>query len=222
MSREIALIVAYLPSILWGFFTTCWLTVVVLAIATPVGLLLALLRGTRLGVIAAIYVNFVRAMPALIILYFSFYALPRFGLTFSPIEAALFGLTAVAAAYLSEDIRGGLQAVDRGQLQAAAALAMPFGRTIRRVIIPQAIPIIVPNYVTSAMLTVQGTSLASLVAVSELSASTSRAISITQDAFGFLFLAMGLYLLINLAGRLLQIAFERRVAAAWHIARRGR
>ena len=71
---------------------------VVLAIATPIGLGLALLRGTRFGIIAATYVNFVRAMPALIILYFSFYALPRFGLTFTPIQAALFGLTAVAAA----------------------------------------------------------------------------------------------------------------------------
>ena len=179
-------------------------------------MLLALIRGTRFGILAAAYVNFVRAMPALILLYFSFYALPRLGLTFSPIQAALFGLTAVSAAYLSEDIRGGIQAIDRGQYQAAAALALPFLHVIRRIIIPQAIPIIMPNYVTSAMLAVQGTSLASLVAVTELSAATSRAISITQDAFGFLFLAMGLYLLINAACRILQIFFERRVGAAWH------
>jgi len=222
MSRELDLIAQYLPQIWQGFLTTLWMTAAIIAMATPIALLLALARGTRFGFIVAIYVNFVRAMPALIILYFTFYALPRFGLVLSPIKAALIGLTGVAVAYLSEDIRGGLQAVNKGQRQAAAALGLPFWRFARRILIPQAIPMIMPNYMTSVMLTVQGTSLASLVAVTELSAATSRAVSITQDAFGFLFLGAALYLVVNAACRFCQMLFERRTAARWHLVRTGR
>jgi His/Glu/Gln/Arg/opine family amino acid ABC transporter permease subunit len=209
------MLVEYLPSIWQGFWTTIWLTLAILFLSTPIALLLALARGTRYGLVVAVYVNFIRAMPALILLYFTFYALPRFGLTLSPVQAALIGLTAVSAAYLSEDIRGGLQAVPEGQILAGAALGLPFWWFVRRILLPQAIPIILPNYVTSAMLTVQGTSLASLVAVTELSAATYRAISITQDAFGFLLISATLYLALNALCRLFQVYVQRRTSV-WH------
>jgi His/Glu/Gln/Arg/opine family amino acid ABC transporter permease subunit len=211
----------YMPSIWQGFWTTVWLTVAILFLSTPIALLLALARGTRFGFAVALYVNFIRAMPALILLYFTFYALPRFGLTLSPVQAALIGLTAVSAAYLSEDIRGGLQAIPEGQILAGAALGLPFWWFVRRILLPQAIPIILPNYVTSAMLAVQGTSLASLVAVTELSGATYRAISITQDAFGFLLVSAALYLSLNALCRLFQV-YVRKRTNVWHSSAIGR
>jgi His/Glu/Gln/Arg/opine family amino acid ABC transporter permease subunit len=215
MSRQIALIVSYLPGILEGFITTVWLTVVILAVSTPLALLLALASKTRLRFIVSLYVNFIRAMPALILLYFAFYALPQFGMSLTPDQAALIGLTAVSTAYLSEDFRGGFQSINSGQYEAAAALGLPFWRVVRRITILQAVPAIMPNYITSMMLTVQGTSLASLVAVTELSAATSRAISLTQDAFGFLIVAAILYLALNAVARFGQLMFQQRAAAAW-------
>ncbi|RVA16393.1 hypothetical protein EN935_37545, partial [Mesorhizobium sp. M7D.F.Ca.US.004.03.1.1] len=114
MERELALIAQYLPSIVHGLFMTLLLTVLILGTATPLALLIVLVRSTRFEVIVTAYVTFIRAMPALIIIYISFYALPQFGIRLTPFEASYYGLTAVSAAYISEDIRGGFNSIERG------------------------------------------------------------------------------------------------------------
>lgn len=210
MERELALISQYLPSIVHGLLMTLLLTLLILGTATPLALLIVLVRSTRFEVIVTAYVTFIRAMPALIIIYISFYALPQFGIRLTPFEASYYGLTAVSAAYISEDIRGGFNSIDRGQYLAATALGLPYWRVLRRITIPQALPAIAPNYITSAILTVQGTSLASLVAVTELSAATARAVAISQDAFVLLGISAGLYLAISGLCAILQQWISRR------------
>ena len=197
MDRSFNLLIEYMPSLLAGLCNTLLLACMILITATPLALAVALIRQTRFGWIAAIYVNFIRLMPALILLYICFFVLPRFGIRLSPYEAAYYGLLAVAVAYLSEDMRGALKSVPHGQIAAANALALPPGRILRRVILPQAIPVAIPNFTTSAILAVQGTAIASLVAVNELSAATSRAVSLTQQAFVFLIFSAIAYLVIN-------------------------
>jgi His/Glu/Gln/Arg/opine family amino acid ABC transporter permease subunit len=211
---DTSILAQYAPDLLHGFAMTIVLSATILALATPLALALALMRESRvraLSLPAAVYVNIFRLMPALLVLFFAFYALPQLGLRLSPFAAAIAGLTAVSTAYLSEDIRGSIAAVDPGQYRAAKALGLGYGHTIGRIILPQALPIVIGPYVTRAILIVKSTAMASLVAVSELTGEAVRATSITYMPFDFLLIAGALYLLLNGVLALLQSWAERRV-----------
>lgn len=204
----------YLPNLIEGFRITVYLSALTLAAATPIALAIALLReyGPRpVGILLTVLVNLVRMLPALIVLYFIFYGGPQLGLRMSPLTAAAVGLVAMGAAYMSEDIRGGISAVDRGQLSAARALGLPMGHTLRRIVIPQALPLIVPPYMTRAIIMVKGTSLASMISVGDLTAEAARASSITYQPFVFLLLAGALYLVINGFLVIVQALVERHL-----------
>jgi His/Glu/Gln/Arg/opine family amino acid ABC transporter permease subunit len=208
---DLKLVAAYWPQIWQGFLVTIWLSLVVLALGTPIAFLLALARQARsrwLFLPAAVYVNAFRALPALLVLFFAFYGLPQLGFGFTPLQAAIIGLTAASAAYLCEDIRAGIAAVDPGQHHAAKALGLSYWRTVRRIILPQAVPIMLPPYVTRAIIIVKGTALASLVAVNELTGETVGAISLTFHPFEFLGVAAVLYLALTGLLALVQAAAE--------------
>lgn len=202
------------PSLLRGFGTTVLLSAAILLIATPLALALALMRESRvapLALPAAVYVNTFRLLPALLVLFFAFYALPQLGLRLSPVTAAVAGLTAVSSAYLSEDLRGSIAAVDPGQYRAAKALGLGYGHTVRRIILPQALPLAIGPYVTRAILIVKSTAMASLVAVSDLTGAAVRATSITYEPFVFMLAAGALYLLLSGLLALLQLWAEAKV-----------
>ncbi len=209
------LLAEYWPTIWNGFLITVLLSFVVLAVSTPIAFFLALARQSQLAVLrwpAGIYVNVFRALPVLIILYFAFYALPQFGMSLTAFQAATAGLVIASSAYLAEDIRAGLAAVDPGQRHAATALGIPYWRSLRRIYLPQAIPIALPPYITRAIIIVKGTALASLVAVNDLTAEAVRAISITYRPYEFLAVAAILYLVINALLAALQSFTERHIA----------
>jgi len=213
---DFKLVSTYWPQIWQGFVLTTWLSLVILALGTPFGLLLALARQSRLKALslpAAMYVNAFRALPALVVLFFTFYGLPQLGFTLTPVQAAIIGLTVAGAAYLCEDIRSGLAAVDPGQHHAAKALGLSYWRSLRRIILPQAIPIMLPPYVTRAIIIVKSTALASLVAVNELTGEAVGAISITYRPFEFLAIAAALYLILTGFLAVLQAAAEHYLSA---------
>jgi His/Glu/Gln/Arg/opine family amino acid ABC transporter permease subunit len=209
-----ATVAAHAGEIWQGCLVTILLSVVVLALGTVGGVLVALARetgGRALAWSAATAVNALRAMPALLVLYFTFYALPQFGLRLTPLQAAMAGLVLVGTAYLSEDIRGGLRAIDPGQWRAARALGLPYWWTVRRIILPQVGRIAVGPYLTRAMLIVKSTSLAGVVAVSDLTGVTYGLISLTYQATGFLAVTAIVYLLLNTVLSVLQLWLERRL-----------
>lgn len=211
---DLALLAEYGPSLLAGFATTVALSAAILAIAAPAALALALMRESgvaALAVPAAVYVNTFRLLPALLVLFFAFYALPQLGLRLSPLAAAVSGLSVVGAAYLSEDLRGSIAAVDPGQYRAAKALGLSHAHTVRRIILPQALPIAIGPCVTRAILVVKSTAMASLVAVSDLTGAAVRATSITYQPFVFLVTAGGLYLVLGGALAILQNWAEGKV-----------
>jgi His/Glu/Gln/Arg/opine family amino acid ABC transporter permease subunit len=212
MSPDWALLATHAPRLWAGFLVTLLLSGLVLAIATPIALALALARGARsrwLAWPAASYVNLLRALPALVILYFSFYALPQLNVALPPLWAAVLGLTLASSAYLAEDIRSGLVAIGQGQWQAARALGLSFPRIVRRIILPQALLVILPPYVTRAIIIVKGTSLAGIVAVSELTGEAFALTSLTYRPFDFLLAAALLYLLLTGLLALVQELAER-------------
>jgi His/Glu/Gln/Arg/opine family amino acid ABC transporter permease subunit len=214
MHFDYHILIGYWPALWQSFLMTLLLSVITLAVSTPLAILIAVARRTGppwISTPAACFVNVVRVLPVLLILYFVFYGLPQFGPSLTPFEAALFGLIVAGTAYLSEDLRGGFAAVPMGQWQAARALGMPFWLMMRRVILPQAAPAMLPPYMSRAIIIVKSTSIAGLVAVNELTGQTYADISTTYHSIEFLTVAAVLYLIVNGLLALLQEALEGRL-----------
>ncbi len=224
-----ALLLDHAPLILAGLLNTVALAGLVLAIALPAALLVALCRQQRVPVLAPLlraYVETFRALPALVVLYAAFYGLPRLGVALQPFPAALLGMALTSVAYVSEDFRASLGSIGTGQWEAAQALGLGRLRTLRRIILPQALPVMVPPVMTNALVTIKATSVASLVGVQELTGASVGAMSLTFSATDFLVTAAVLYLMISgvVAGlqALLEATLRRRFGPAATVARRRR
>jgi polar amino acid transport system permease protein len=156
-SSPLAFAVSILPILGIGLVVTLEATVCGFAIAMVFGLVLALLRRARSRLIAwpiALIIEFLRDTPLLVQLFFLFYVLPQFGIVLPAFLTGALALGLQYSAYTSEVYRGGIDAVGRGQWEAATALNLSRGVTYRDVVVPQAIPRIVPalgNYLVSML-----------------------------------------------------------------------
>jgi len=136
-----------LPRLLQATVVTVEATIGGMAVALVGGLLLALLRlsGNRvLGAIAVGIMEFVRGTPLLIQLFFLFYVLPLYGFKADPLFTGIIGLGIHYSAYTAEVYRAGVESVARGQWEAAIALNLSTAQTWRRIVLPQAIPPVIP------------------------------------------------------------------------------
>lgn len=146
-----------LPILLIGMWVTIQATVLGFFIALAVGLVWAALKAAPLKIIswpAAVVTEFLRDTPLLIQLFFLYYVLPEFGITLPAFMTGALALGLQYSAYTSEVYRAGIEAVAKGQHEAARALNLSGGRTFTHIILPQAIPRIVPamgNYLVSIM-----------------------------------------------------------------------
>lgn len=147
--------VQILPDLLRASLYTIGITFVAFAIALVFGLLLAVMRRARfrwLSWPAAAVIEFIRSTPLLIQLYFLFYVMPEYGLTLSALTAGTLGIALHYSCYVAEVYRAGLNAVPRGQWEAAKALSLSPRHAYRDIVLPQAIRPIVPalgNYLTA-------------------------------------------------------------------------
>jgi polar amino acid transport system permease protein len=121
------------------------------------------------------YIDIMRAMPMLVMLILIYYALPFVGIRLSSWASAVLAFSVVMAAYSAEVFRSGIEGVPRGQFEAAAALGLPFLLTLRKVILPQAIRIVIPPTTSNCVSMFKDTSLASTVALPELLKEASNA-----------------------------------------------
>jgi polar amino acid transport system permease protein len=136
------------------------------------GFIMALLRlygPAWLRPIVVLYIDSMRAIPVLVVLVWTFFALPIVtGITMPPFIAALIGLTLHLAAYAAEIVRAGVQSVRSGQTRAALALGMSGVQIVRRIILPQAIVRMLPAFGSLLSITIKDTAIASVIAVTEL------------------------------------------------------
>ena len=143
------------PRLAEGLLVTIQATAIGMVVALTLGLVLALLRRSRYALLAwpaGALVEFVRSTPLLVQIYFLFYILPDAGLRLSPLTTGVLALGLHYAAYCSEVYRAGFESVPRGQWEAATALNLGRWRTMKDIVIPQAIPPIVPalgNYLVA-------------------------------------------------------------------------
>ena len=161
----------------WRFLAQGVLITIVLSIVSGItslagGLVIALARlyGPRwLRPIVVLYIDSMRAIPVLVVLVWTFFALPILtGITMSPFTAALLGLTVHLAAYAAEIIRAGIESVRPGQTRAALALGMSRAQILRRILLPQAVVRMLPAFGSLLSVTIKDTAIASVIAVSEL------------------------------------------------------
>jgi His/Glu/Gln/Arg/opine family amino acid ABC transporter permease subunit len=201
-----------------GALLALGLTIVSLAVAIVIGFLLALGRGSRFRSVRAFvfFYNWLfRATPTLLQLIFIWYALPQLwpvfaGSWFTPFEAAFVTLSLNEAAYMSEIIRSGLLSVDPGQEVAARALGMSRRRILRRVIIPQAIRIIIPPTGNEFITLLKLTSLASVISLQELLTASQQLAAVKYQYPEAYLAALVYYLGIVSVLMMLQGRLERR------------
>ena len=206
------------PLLLQGIWVTLLLGVVSFVLGSVLGGLIALARISRwraLRAVAIAYVSVFRGTPLLIQILVIYFGLPQIGIQFEPIPSAILALTLFSAAYLSENFRGGIVGVDKGQWEAGFSMGMPYWRVFRRLIVPQALRIATPAVGGRFIALMKDTSLASVVTVVEL---TRVAESVGTATFRYMeaFLAAGLmYWMINTVLLLGQNALERRLGRAY-------
>ena len=206
-------------SILRGLMLTIFLTVASMALGTLLGLGLAIMRASSVKPIAAtagVYITLFRGTPVLVQLIFWFniaalYPNLTIGIPFTdistaidvnalmgPITAALIGLTLNEAAYMAEIIRGGFSSVGKGQLEAADSLGMSASMKMRKVIIPQAMPSIIPATGNQVIGMFKETSLVSVLGVAELLQSAQLIYARTYETIPLLIVASLWYLVMTL------------------------
>ena len=169
-SKDVALY-TFLPTLLTGAFTTVYLSVISMTLAIMLGLAISISRlyGPRpVRFLAAAYVEIYRGTPLLIQLYIIYYGLPNLGIAITPVAAAIMGLAMNYAAYEAEIYRAGIEAIPKGQMEAALSLGMTRGLAVRRVILPQAARIALPPVTNDFIALFKDSSLVSVIAMVEL------------------------------------------------------
>ena len=206
-------LVAYLP----GFFSACvialQIALVTILLSWLCGMIAALARRSVYRLLrwpAMFYIWFMRGTPTLIQIFIVYFGLPQLGLRLSPFAAGVIALGLSSGAYMAEIIRSGLNAIPRGQYESAYAIGLNYWQTMKDVILPQVIRIIVPATTNEAINTLKNTSLLSTITVVELTLYTQTLIAATFRPFDFYIIAALLYLLLTTLLSRFSVWFEKR------------
>jgi polar amino acid transport system permease protein len=193
--------VQFLPLLLQGLKFTILVTLGSLALSTVLGLVWALMRvsGVAPLVLAAkLVVNTLRGIPILVQLFYIYFVFPEFGLALSALQAAILGLGIAYSAYQAENFRAGIEAIDHGQVEAAQSIGMGWFLMMRRVILPQAVKVVLPPYGNIMIMMLKDSSQASTITVAELTLQGSLLASSTFKNMTVYTLVALLYLSMSL------------------------
>jgi len=191
----------------WGGLT---LTIVVAAVGIvasfPLGILFALGRQSKMRIvkfISVVYIEFVRGVPLITILFMASVVLPLFfsaGMDFDKLLRALIGITLFQTAYIAEVVRGGLQAIPKGQYEAADAAGLSFMQRTVLIILPQALKISIPNIVGSFIALFKDTTLVLIIGLFDMlaivGAATSNSSWLGRETEGYVFVAMVIWVIL--------------------------
>lgn len=205
-----------LPLLLEGLWTTMLLGAVSIVAGLLSGLVLALIRlyaAAPVRAVARIYIDVFRSIPLLVLLVLVYYALPFVGIRLSSFAAAATALTLVSCAYTAEIFRAGIEALPRGQFEAADAIGLGFFSSMRDVILPQAFRIVVPPLTSNCINVLKDTALASVVAMPDLLKQATQAQALAANPTPLIGAAV-LYLLLLLPLVRLVGYFEARHRAS--------
>ena len=159
------------------------------------------------------YVGFIRGTPLLVQLFIWFFGLPHFGVNLPAFFCGVVGMGMYSGAYVSEIVRGAIQSIDRGQMEAARSLGMPYGIAMREIVIPQAVIRMIPPLGNEFIALIKNSSLVSLLTIADLMHEGQKIISVSYRSLEvYLAIALIYFVLTNLTGLALRGA-ERRLGA---------
>jgi polar amino acid transport system substrate-binding protein len=206
---------SFLPLLLRGALITLEISTASMALAIGLGLLLAIIRvfGPRLAVWPVIgFIEVIRGTPLLIQLFIIFYGLPAIGIRLSPFMAAVIGLAINYAAYEAENYRAGIESIPKGQLDAALALGLTRLQTIRKIILPQAVRLVIPPVTNDFIALLKDSSLVSVITMVELTKVYGQLASTYYDYIGIGLLTAAIYFVLGLPIARLSRFLEGRLA----------
>lgn len=165
--------------------------------------MMSVLKSRVCNIIAAVFVDIIRGVPMIVLAFFVYFGVPMVikdlfnsGFTLSPLQAGTICLALNCGAYMAEIIRGGIQSVDKGQMEAARSLGMPYWRAMRRVVLPQAIRTMIPSIINQFIITLKDTSILSVIGFPELVNTAKNVVAITYKSAQVWFIVGVMYLII--------------------------
>ena len=200
-----------------GAATTIEVTACSLVLGCVLGLLvgigrLAPQRRVIYGICTA-YLTFIRGTPLLVQLFILFFGLPQFGIMLPAFACGVLGLGVYSGAYVSEIVRGSIQSVDRGQMEAARSLGMPYRMAMRKVILPQAFVRMIPPLGNEFIALIKNSALVSLLTINDLMHEGEKIISVSYRSLEVYIAIAFIYLILTSATSLVLRRTEKSLRA---------
>ena len=181
--------------------------------------LLSVLKSRVCNIISTIFVDVIRGVPMIVLAYFIFFGVPYLfqnilgfkNVTLTALQAGTICLALNCGAYMAEIIRAGIQSVDKGQMEAARSLGLPYWKAMQKVVLPQAIRTMIPSIINQFIITLKDTSILSIIGFPELVNRAKNVVAITFNTFAVWGIVAVMYLIvITLLSRFAKI-MERRL-----------
>ena len=182
--------------------------------------LMSVIKNRACRVIAAVFVDVIRGVPMIVLAYFVFFGVPYLfntilgvgGVTLSALQAGTICLALNCGAYMAEIIRAGIESVDRGQMEAARSLGLPYWRSMYRVVLPQAIRTMIPSIINQFIITLKDTSILSVIGFPELVNTAKNVVANTFMSFQTWAIVAIMYLIVITALSRVAKVLERRMS----------
>ncbi|WFR61264.1 amino acid ABC transporter substrate-binding protein/permease [Paenibacillus amylolyticus] len=189
-----------LPALFKGLGNTLLYTVVSLFFAFIIGLIFGFMKVGQnkfLRGVATVFVDIFRGIPLIVLAFFIYFGIPQaMGFTMPLFLAAILTLSLNAGAYVTEIIRGGIQSIDRGQMEAARSLGLPYRKAMIKIVIPQAVRVMIPSFINQMVITLKDTSILSVIGLVELTQSGKIVIARTFSSFDIWLTVAVMYLIV--------------------------
>ncbi|MDK8191184.1 amino acid ABC transporter substrate-binding protein/permease [Paenibacillus sp. UMB7766-LJ446] len=189
-----------LPALFKGLGNTLLYTIVSLFFAFIIGLIFGFMKVGQnkfLRGVATVFVDIFRGIPLIVLAFFIYFGIPQaMGFTMPLFLAAILTLSLNAGAYVTEIIRGGIQSIDRGQMEAARSLGLPYRKAMMKIVIPQAIRVMIPSFINQMVITLKDTSILSVIGLVELTQSGKIVIARTFASFDIWLVVAIMYLIV--------------------------
>ncbi len=199
-----------------GLKMTLPLTVLAFSLAMCIAVVTALIQFARVRVLtplARLYIWVIRGTPLLVQLFVVFYGLPSLGVVLDAFPAAVMVFAVNEGAYCAETLRGALESIPRGQMEAGYCVGMSYGQVMRRIVLPQALKAAFPALSNSLIAMVKNTSLAANITVMEMFMATQRIVARTYEPLALYLEVALIYLMFSTLLTWLQRWGERRLAS---------
>jgi len=203
----------FLPILLEGVRLTILVTIGSLVLSTLLGLVWAMMRASSIKFVSQVsagIINVIRGIPIIVQLFYIYFVLPDLGVSLTALQAAIIGLGIAYSAYQAENFRAGIEAIDKGQIEAAQTIGMGWWMTMRRVVLPQAVRLVLPPYGNTMIMMLKDSSQASTITVAELALQGKLIASSTFKNTSVFTLVALLYLVMSIPLILFVRHFEKK------------